>query len=140
MTKIPHRGPGPLSTAPRPTPRRVLVDGLELLASVGIFEVEKRYEQRILVSVVLDVTDDYDGVSDRLDAVYDYGLVIEACRRIVEGRHFHLIETLAERIAEAVLDDARVAKVNVKIEKPDIVSGCRAVGIVIERERKPAGW
>lgn len=118
------------------SPRRVFVHRLELMASVGIFEVEKRYEQRILVSVDLDVLDDYDGASDRLDAVLDYGLVVEAARAIVAQRHFNLIETLAERVAEACLADDRVAWVRVAIEKPDIVPDCKAVGIAIERRRQ----
>lgn len=119
------------------SPRRVFVHRLELMASVGIFEVEKRYEQRILVSVDLDVLDDYDGVSDRLDDVLDYGGIIETMRAIVAQRHFNLIETLAERIADACLADRRVAMVRVGIEKPDIVPGCTAVGIAIERRRAP---
>lgn len=120
--------------ATRP-PRRVFVRGLELLASVGVFEVEKRYEQRVVVSVELDVTDAYDGVSDRLDDVLDYGTIATAVQRTVESRHFHLIETLAERIAEAMLADARVQSVRVSVEKPDILPGCRSVGIEIERRR-----
>ncbi len=116
-------------------PRLVFVEGLELMASVGVFEVERRYQQRILITVELDVVDDYDGVSDRLDRVLDYGQVIEACRRLVDGAHFSLIETLAERIAEATLVDDRVRKVRVRIAKPDIVPGCRGVGIAIERGR-----
>ena len=115
--------------------RRVFVNGLELMASVGIFEVEKRYEQRIVVSVDLDVLDDYDGISDRLDAVVDYGLVAAAVRALVESRHFQLIETLAERIAEACLVDARVLVARITIEKPDILPSCRSVGIAIERSR-----
>jgi dihydroneopterin aldolase len=115
--------------------REVFVDGLELLASVGIFEVEKRYEQRIIVSVSLAVTDDYDGRSDRLEHVLDYGMIVETCRRLVDGTHFSLIETLAERIAEATLADSRVERARVRIDKPDIVPGCRAVGIAIERVR-----
>ena len=134
-------GPQPRSSDPshagRPR-RRVFVRGLELMASVGIYEVEKRYEQRILVSVELDVEDDYDGISDRLDAVLDYGSVIDAAREIVGQRHFHLIETLAERIAEACLTDVRVTWVRVSIEKPDIVAGCAAVGIAIERRSAAA--
>ncbi len=117
------------------SPRRIFVHRLELMASVGIFEVEKRYEQRILVSVDLDVIDDYDGISDRLDSVLDYGLIIEAARAIVAQRHFNLIETLAERVAEACLADGRVSWVRVAIEKPDIVPDCSAVGIAIERRR-----
>ncbi len=115
--------------------RRVFVHGLELMASVGIFEVEKRYEQRIIVSIELDVDDDYDGHSDRLDRVLDYGRIVDSVRAIIAARHFHLIETLAERIAEACLADARVVLARIQIEKPDIVAGCRAVGIAIERRR-----
>ncbi|MFM9939152.1 MAG: dihydroneopterin aldolase [Hyphomicrobiaceae bacterium] len=115
--------------------RRVFVRDLELMASVGIFEVEKRYQQRIVVSVELEVIDDYDGKSDRLDAVVDYGRVVTAIRSIVDGGHFHLIETLAERIAEACLEDSRVLVAGISIEKPDILPGCRSVGMAIERRR-----
>jgi dihydroneopterin aldolase len=118
--------------------RRVFVKQLELMASVGIFEVERRYEQRIHVSVDLDVVDDYDGVSDRLEDVLDYGSVIESIRDIVAQRHFSLIETLAERIADACLADRRVADARIAVAKPDIVPGCAAVGIEIERRRPGA--
>lgn len=113
--------------------RRVFVRDLELMASVGIFEVEKRYQQRIIVSVELDVVDDYDGQSDRLDAVVNYAEIVAAVRNITDARHFNLVETLAERIGEACLADRRVLAVRITIEKPDVVPGCRSVGIAIER-------
>jgi len=114
-------------------PRRVFVRDLELMASVGIFEVEKRYQQRIIVSVELDVVDDYDGVSDRLDAVVNYADIVAAVRTIADSRHFSLVETLAERIGEACLADRRVEAARITIEKPDVLPGCRSVGIAIER-------
>lgn len=113
--------------------RRVFVHGLELMASVGIFEIEKRYQQRVIVSIDLDVVDGYDGVSDQLADVFDYGPVITQVRNIVESDHFQLIETLAEHIARSCLLDDRVKLVRVKLEKPDIVPGCQSVGIAIER-------
>ena len=116
--------------------RRVFVRDLELMARVGIFEVEKRYVQRIVVSVDLAVVDDYDGTSDRLEDVVDYGRIVAAIRTIVDGEHFHLIETLAERIASASLEDRRILSVRVTIEKPDILPGCRSVGIAIERHSR----
>lgn len=115
--------------------RRVFVHGLELMASVGIYEVEKRYEQRIVISIELDVVDDYDGTSDRLEHVVDYGRVVTAARTISASGHFHLIETLAERIAEACLTDERVETARITVEKPDIVPDCRSAGIAIERTR-----
>lgn len=116
--------------------RRVFVRELEVMASIGVFEVEKRYEQRVVISVDLDVVDDYDGTSDRLAAVVDYGQVVDGIRAIVEAGHVNLLETLAERIAESCLADPRVITARIRAEKPDILPGCRAVGIEIERPRR----
>jgi dihydroneopterin aldolase len=87
------------------------------VASVGLFEREKRYEQRIIVPAELAVRDDCDGRSDRLADV-------------------NLIETPAERIAAHCLADSRVEGVRVlRIGKPDVMPSCRSVGIEIERGR-----
>lgn len=115
--------------------RRVFVRDLELMASVGVYELEKRYEQRIVVSVDLLVVDDYDGQSDNLSAVLDYGSVVSGIRSIIESGHTNLLETLAERIAQRCLSDRRVMRAVVRLEKPDIVPGCRTVGIEIAREQ-----
>lgn len=131
---------GTAAKVPRVTaavPRKIFVRELELMAHVGVYAVEHRYEQRIVVSVELDVTDDYDGTSDRLSDVLDYGGVVSTIQRIVEAEHVNLLETLAERIARACLDDPRIQSVRVRLEKPDILPGCRYVGIEIERKRQP---
>lgn len=119
--------------------RRVFVRDLEVVASVGVLEREKRYEQRILVSAELLVQDDYDGTSDRLGDVLDYGKVVDGIVRLVQTEHVNLIETLAERIAGQCLADERVEAVRVRIEKPDVMEHCRSVGIEIERLRSRAG-
>jgi dihydroneopterin aldolase len=121
--------------APLRGARRVFVRGLELIGSVGVYEHEKRYEQRVVVSLDLAVRDDYDGRSDRLEHVYDYDLAINAVKSTVQSDHFNLIETLAERIAQTCLMDPRVVAVRVRVEKPDVLPSCRAVGIEIRRCR-----
>jgi 7,8-dihydroneopterin aldolase/epimerase/oxygenase len=115
--------------------RHVFVHDLEIVASVGVYEHEKRYEQRIFISADLAVRDDYDGVSDRLEDVLDYSALVDGIARLVQSGHVNLIETLAERIASHCLADARVESVRVRIEKPDAMPLCRSVGIEIERRR-----
>jgi len=115
--------------------RRVFVRDFEIVASVGVFEHEKRYEQRILLSADLAVRDDYDGVSDRLEDVLDYSTLVEGIALLVQREHVNLLETLAERIAQHCLADRRVDSVRVRIEKPDALPMCRSVGVEIERRR-----
>ncbi len=129
---------GTAAKPPRLSPagrRKIFVRELELMAHVGVYEVEHRYEQRLVASVDLDVVDAYDGTSDRLAEVLDYGTVVASIQRIVEAEHVNLLETLAERIAQTWLDDLRVYAVRVRLEKPDILPGCGSVGIEIERSR-----
>jgi 7,8-dihydroneopterin aldolase/epimerase/oxygenase len=115
--------------------RRVFIRDFEIVASVGVFEHEKRYEQRILLTVDLAVHDDYDGTSDRLEHVLDYSKLVDGIARLVQSEHVNLLETLAERIARHCLEDARVENVRVRIEKPDALPMCRSVGIEIYRQR-----
>jgi dihydroneopterin aldolase len=133
-----------MSTPPPPTSgkrqgqtgiRRVFVRDFEIVASIGVFEHEKRYEQRILLSADLAVRDDYDGVSDRLEDVLDYSTLVEGIALLVQQEHVNLLETLAERIARHCLADRRVDSVRVRIEKPDALPMCRSVGVEIERSR-----
>lgn len=115
--------------------RRVIVRGLELIGSVGVYELEHRYEQRIVVSLELEVRDGYDGTSDEISQVYDYDLAIHAVKDTLASGHFNLIETLAEQIAARCFSDRRVLKARVRIEKPDVIPSCAGVGIQIERRR-----
>ena len=133
-----------MSTPPPPTSgnlrrqtgfRHVFVRDFEIVASIGVFEHEKRYEQRILLSADLAVRDDYDGVSDRLEDVLDYSTLVEGIALLVQQEHVNLLETLAERIARHCLADRRVESVRVRIEKPDALPMCRSVGVEIERSR-----
>ena len=131
--------------APAPTlqrqpraPRRVFVHDLELIASIGIFEHEHRYMQRLLVSLDLDVADEYDGQSDDITKVYDYSEAIAAAEATLDEGHINLLETAAERIAQRCLTNPSVVSVRVRLEKPDAFAACRSVGIEIHRFRTQA--
>lgn len=115
--------------------RLVFVRDLEVVVSIGVLEHEKRYEQRILISVDLTVRDGYDGQSDRLEQVLDYSKLIDGITLLVQSGHFNLIETLAERVAAHCLADTRVESARVRVEKPDIMPSCRSVGVEVERRR-----
>jgi dihydroneopterin aldolase len=67
--------------------------------------------------------------------VVDYEAVARQVREIVAAGHVRLLETLAERIAEACLTDSRVNLVRIRIEKLDIFADTASVGVEIERRR-----
>ena len=62
--------------------------------------------------------------------------VVKAARAAAASGHTLLVETLAERIAEAALTDPRVLRARVTVEKPDAFPDAASVGVVIERMRR----
>jgi dihydroneopterin aldolase len=67
--------------------------------------------------------------------VVDYEGVADAVRAIVAAGHVMLVETLAERIAESCLADARVHLARVRVEKLDVFADAASAGVEIERRR-----
>ena len=75
---------------------------------------------------------------DELSRVVDYEAVADNVRTIVAAGHVRLVETLAERLAESCLLDARVRTVRIRVEKLDIFADTASVGVEIERHAADA--
>jgi dihydroneopterin aldolase len=118
-----------------PSLRHVFIRDLVLTASIGIYAHEKVAVQRIRINIDLGVPEpDGAGVGrDELNRVVSYERVANAVRRIVASGHVMLVETLAERIAEACLTDARVQLARVRVEKLDVFADAASAGVEIER-------
>jgi dihydroneopterin aldolase len=118
--------------------RLVFVRGLSLQARLGVYPHEKAAPQRVVVGVELAVEDDAAPAGVGLDdmrRVVDYERVVKAARAVAAAGHTLLVETLAERIAEAALSDSRVLRARVTVEKPDAFPDAASVGVMIERHR-----
>ncbi len=85
----------------------------------GVLPFEAERPQPFEVDVVLELDLASAGATDDLARTVDYGAVFAAARAVVEGPHAALIETLAERIADAVLAGSGPASaVIVRVRKP----------------------
>ncbi len=73
--------------------------------------------------------------NDDLARVVDYEAIVNRVREMVAAGHIQLVETLAERLAEACLADARVRVARVRVEKLDVFADAAAAGVEVERRR-----
>lgn len=122
--------------------RHVFLRDLVLPASIGVYAEEQGRTQRVRINVDLAVLD--DGAQklsrapvgrDELSRVVDYDLVARQIRDIVASGHVRLVETLAERIAESCLQDERVERARIRVEKLDVFADAASAGVEIERRR-----
>jgi dihydroneopterin aldolase len=113
--------------------RHMFVRDLVMDAPIGVRAHELGRKQRIRLNLYLGVLDTKS--TDRLESVVCYDDLIAAVRVVVDAEHVQLVETLAERIAEACFRDRRVITARVRIEKLDVYADAESVGVEIERRR-----
>ena len=118
--------------------RHVFIRDLEVLAQIGIHGHERGHVQPVRINVDLAV-EDHAATEDRLDSVVDYEAVTAKVRAIIAAGHINLAETLAERIAQACFEDARVKTARVRVEKLHALPGAESAGVEIERQRTAWG-
>ncbi len=103
---------------------RILLEGMVFHGRHGTLPAERELGQPFVVDVELRLDLRPAGLSDDLTQTVDYGEVHRRAREIVEGPPVDLIETVAERVAAAVLEDhPPVEAVRVKIAKPHVSLG-----------------
>jgi len=120
--------------------RHMFIRDLVLDASIGVYPHEHSAPQRIRINLDLAVEDDGTAKRSRaavgqddLARVVSYETIIERARAIVAAGHVQLVETLAERLAEACLADARVLAARVRVEKLDVFADAASAGVEVER-------
>jgi dihydroneopterin aldolase len=112
----------------------VFVKDLTLDAVIGIHAHEHAAPQPIRINIELEVMLPAE-IADAYENVLGYDVVARRAEAIVASGHVKLVETLAERIAAACLDDKRVQVARVRIEKLKAVARTASVGVAIERRR-----
>jgi FolB domain-containing protein len=108
----------------------ILVRGI-----IGIRDWERIKPQDILINIDLYSEDRPPDTPDDIAECIDYSLVTRKVIQHAETAKRFTLEALAEDIAQICLEDERVLKTTVRVEKPGAVRFTQSVGVEIERER-----
>ncbi|WP_241386624.1 dihydroneopterin aldolase [Rhodococcus sp. CH91] len=119
---------------------RIELRGLTVRGNHGVFDHEKRDGQDFVVDIVAWLDLAPAAQSDDLHDTLHYGELAERAAAIIAGPGRDLIETVAGEIADEVLTDPRVARVEVTLHKPSapIPLTFGDVAVVIDRARGDA--
>ena len=115
---------------------RILIKDLLLRTIIGINDEERRAPQDVLINITLHTDTRAAGESDDIEHAVNYRTITKRVIKLVEGSQFFLVEKMAAEIAAICLNDPRVERAKVRVEKPGALRFARSVGIEIERHRE----
>lgn len=111
----------------------IYLNDLRIDTVIGIHDWERRTRQTVIFDIEMAVDAGVAARSDNIDDTVSYKAVAKRLIGYVGGTEFELIETLAEKVAEILLDEFGVPWCRLRLNKRGAVRGARDVGIIIER-------
>ena len=129
LRRYPRRGGVPID--------RILLTGLAFYARHGVLPAEQELGGRFVVDVEAALDLRAAGARDDLAATVDYTAMYEHVRAVVEGAPLHLIEAVAERIAQRLLAQLPLLQgVTVRVHKPAApIPGAATAAVAVEIHR-----
>ena len=112
---------------------KIFIHALKTEAIIGIFDWERQVKQTVIIDIEVSADIKKAALSDSIDDTVNYKRIAKRVLAFVEESRFHLVETLAERIAMLILDDFGISWVRISLSKPGAIRSSRDVGVALER-------
>ena len=114
----------------------IFVSELKVKTKLGV----PAWERMLAQTIILDIEIGYDlskaGKSDAIADTIDYGAVVARIHATLTEHSFQLVEALAEHVCQLILKEFSALNVKIKVAKPAILPGLKALGVAIEREKR----
>lgn len=100
------------------------------------------WERAVAQTIVLDIEIGYDFQhacqTDDIADTIDYGEVVSRIRDTLATHSFKLVEALGEHVCQMLFREFNAETVRLKVSKPGILPGLKALGVSLYRSRQPA--
>tara|TARA_B100001121_G_scaffold228035_1_gene201340 strand:- start:147 stop:545 length:399 start_codon:yes stop_codon:yes gene_type:complete len=113
--------------------RKVTIKNLIISMFVGIHAFEKRKRQRVKFNIEITTNSKIEPDQRESSMILDYEIVIKNLTLLVKKKHYDLLEDLSESIFEMIFSYKLVKKVDLKLEKLDIIKNAESVGIEVSK-------
>lgn len=116
---------------------KIIIKGLKVFGYHGVSRVEREHGQHFIADVEVSLDLREAGRTDLLGQTMDYDSLIKEMKRIMSMERYTLIEALAQRIADVILERREVTSATIRISKPrpPIEADIESVQVEITRSR-----
>ena len=115
--------------------KKILIKNLTLDLKLGYYDFEKDKPQKVKFTLEIDYRDKKPTNDKDLKSIVNYDRIVKLIKKLVKNKHYNFLETLAEDVFDELFKDKRIDKINLQIEKLEIIKDCSSVGIQISKKR-----
>ena len=114
---------------------KVFIKDLKVQGILGIHDWERVTPREIVINVTLFTDTRRAARTDEISDCVDYSATAKKIRAYAESAARMTVEALANDLADLCLQEPRIRKVLVRVDKPGAVTEVLSVGVEVERAR-----
>jgi dihydroneopterin aldolase len=113
----------------------IFLRGLQIETTIGVYDWERVIKQTVILDLEMGTDIRRAAATDDIADTLDYKALSKRVIGFVEASEFLLVETLAERVADILLNEFGIPWLRLTLNKKGAVRSASDVGIIIERGR-----
>ncbi|MFP4106942.1 MAG: dihydroneopterin aldolase [Phycisphaerae bacterium] len=113
----------------------IRIKNLRLRTIIGVYDWEREHEQDVVINITLRFDGSKAVKSDDLNDTVDYKTMNKHIIAEVQKSSYELIEALAGRVLDLVMEDEKVLEATVEVDKPGVLRFTDSVSVVETRVR-----
>lgn len=114
----------------------IFLQEVKVQTVLGVPEWERMKPQTVVLDIELAMPHSRSCQTDAIEDTIDYGQIVNRLRQQLSEKSFHLVEALAENVAQMIIDEFGAPWVKVRVAKLGVITGVSRLGVVIERSAK----
>lgn len=112
----------------------IKIKNLKLHTKIGVFDWEKTIDREMIINVEITTNLTKSLHSDDISDTIDYYQITSKIKNLVANNSFKLVERMAQTLMDGILEDKRINKCKLEIDKVGAVENLDSFAITIEQE------
>jgi len=114
----------------------IKIKNLKLKTILGIHSWEEKVDREIVINVEIETDHRKSLESDEISDAIDYDDIVKKIKNLIATTRFKLVEKMAQQMMNMILQDARIKKCKIEIDKVGAVEGLESFSVKIEQSNK----
>ena len=110
----------------------IKIKNLRLQTVVDVYDWEEKINREIIINVEIETDFVNSLTSDDISDAIDYETITSKIKNLIATTRFKLIERMAQKVVDVIMEDKRIKKCRVEIDKIGAVEFVESFAVVIE--------
>jgi dihydroneopterin aldolase len=110
----------------------IKIKNLRLKTILGVHAWEDHIDREIIINAEIETNYGVSLTSDNITDTIDYEEIVSKIKTLLQSQRFKLIEKMAAEIMKKIMEDHRISRCKLEVDKVGVIPGIDSFSITLE--------